>query len=220
MKDDKQHITGVVEDSMDETKVPLIFQVFAELAIGILMIVYRDNTTQVIMIVVGSLMVCYGVFDLIAFLTNNRPYSFRRGLASGALITVLGAAFIIQADQLKNILAIVIGAIILFESVVNIRRAFMIRNFGYDKWNLIMIVSFVILALGVIICIYPALFSSAISIIMGIGIILEALVDAMAIALIVIYRKKVSEKYNINPTYRAEFVEIEETEKPKRIERK
>ena len=180
MKTEK-NITLVIDEAENETKVPLIFQSVVELVLGIFMIIYRDTTSNILFIVIGSLMVAYGVFDLIAFVTNNRPYSFRRGLTSGVLITIIGVAFIVQAEQLKNLLAIIIGALILIESIVNCRRAVIIKNFGWDKWYILFIVSFAVLVFGILICIYPNLFGEIISLIMGIGIILEALLDIFAI---------------------------------------
>ncbi len=203
---EEKNLSAVVEESVNETKVPMIFQVFAELALGILMLVYHDNTAKVIMIIIGSLMVGYGVFELIAFATNNRPYSFRRGLTSGVLITILGVSFIVQAEQLKDILAIIIGALVVLESVVNMRRALMIKHFEYDKWSALFIGSVVLLILGAFICIYPDLFSSAVSIIMGISMILIAIIDGIAIALISVNRQKVKRKYNIKEPDSTEVV--------------
>ena len=79
---EEKNISVVIGESEDETRVPLIFQVVVELVIGVFLIIYRDMTTNVLFIVIGALMVCYGVFDLIAFVTNNRNYSFRRGLTT------------------------------------------------------------------------------------------------------------------------------------------
>jgi len=177
----ERNITLVIDEAEQETKVPLIFQVFVELVLGIFMIIYRDTTTNILFIVIGALMVCYGVFDLIAFITNNRPYSFRRGLTSGVLITILGVAFIVQAEQMRNLLAIIIGALILIESIVNCRRAIIIKNFGWQKWYILFIISFAVLVFGIIICIYPNIFGEMISLIMGIGIIFEAILDICAI---------------------------------------
>lgn len=174
-------ISLIIEESEQETKVPLIFQVAVELVIGIFLIVYRDMTTSILFIVVGSLMVCYGLFDLIAFVTNNRDYTFRRGLTTGVLITIIGVAFIVQAEALQNLLAIIIGALILIESIVNCRRAFILKNLGETNWYILFIASLAAIAFGIMICIYPNLFGEVISLIMGIAIIFVTLLDAYAI---------------------------------------
>lgn len=187
MKQEKD-ITVVIEDAGNETKVPLIFQAVVELVLGIFMIIYRDTTSNILFIVIGSLMVAYGVFDLIAFVTNNRPYSFRRGLTTGVLITIIGVAFIVQAKELQNLLAIIIGALIIIESIVNCRRAVILKDFGWKKWFILLIVSLIVLVFGILICIYPNIFGEVIAMIMGIGIILEALLDIFAIISMSIFR--------------------------------
>ena len=187
---EQKNIGIVIEESEQETKVPLIFQAVVELVLGIFMIIYRDMTTNVLFIVIGALMVCYGVFDLIAFVTNNRPYSFRRGLTSGVLITIIGVAFIVQAQELRNLVAIIIGALILIESIVNCRRSFIIKHFGAEKWYFLLILSLLIMVFGILICIYPGMFGELISLIMGIGIILEAVIDIWAILFMSVLRGK------------------------------
>ena len=152
-----------------------------EIVLGIFLIIYRDTTTNILFIVIGSLMAAYGVFDLIAFVTNNRNYSFRRGLTTGVLITIIGVAFIVQAEQLKNLLAIIIGALILIESIVNCRRSLILKNLGAERWYILFIISLAAIAFGILICIYPNLFGEVISLIMGIAALFVALLDIFAI---------------------------------------
>ncbi|MBQ9482973.1 MAG: DUF308 domain-containing protein [Ruminiclostridium sp.] len=180
MREEKD-ISIVMSESEEETRVPLIFQVVVEIVIGIFLIIYRDMTTNVLFIVIGAMMVCYGVFDLIAFVTNNRNYSFRRGLTSGVLITIIGVAFIVQAEELRNLLSIIIGALILIESIVNCRRAIILKNFGYGNWFVLLFASCALIAFGILICIYPGMFGEVISLILGVVMIFEAVLDGYAI---------------------------------------
>ncbi len=206
---EEKNISVIIEESEQETKVPLIFQVVVELVIGIFLIIYRDMTTNILFIVIGALMVCYGVFDLIAFITNNRPYSFRRGLTTGVLITIIGVAFIVQAEALKNLLAIIIGALILIESIVNCRRAFIVRNLGATKWYLLLISSAAVIVLSIFVCIYPNMFGEAISLIMGIAIIFEAALDTYAIFGLISMRRKVSrETRHSQPDNETSVIEV------------
>lgn len=205
---EEKNISVVIGESEDETRVPLIFQVVVELVIGVFLIIYRDMTTNVLFIVIGALMVCYGVFDLIAFVTNNRNYSFRRGLTTGVLITIIGVAFIVQAEALKNLLAIIIGALILIESIVNCRRSFILKNLGSEKWYILLIASLVVLVFGILICIYPNMFGEIISLIMGIGVIFEALLDAYAILFMSVLRGKLKKSRRFSEEEETSIVEV------------
>ncbi|MBO6230280.1 MAG: DUF308 domain-containing protein [Ruminiclostridium sp.] len=205
---EEKNISVVIGESEDETRVPLIFQVVVELVIGVFLIIYRDMTTNVLFIVIGALMVCYGVFDLIAFVTNNRNYSFRRGLTTGVLITIIGVAFIVQAEALKNLLAIIIGALILIESIVNCRRSFILKNLGSEKWYILLISSLVVLVFGILICIYPNMFGEIISLIMGIGVIFEALLDAYAILFMSVLRGKLKKSRRFSEEEETSIVEV------------
>ena len=207
---EEKNISVVIEESEQETKVPLIFQIVIEIVLGIFLIIYRDTTTNILFIVIGSLMAAYGAFDLIAFVTNNRNYSFRRGLTTGVLITIIGVAFIVQAEQLKNLLAIIIGALILIESIVNCRRSLIIKNLGAQRWFILFAASLAAVAFGIVICIYPNLFGEVISLIMGIAVLIEALLDLLAIFGITVIRGSIRKKMHNSDDYNLSIIDINE----------
>ncbi|GEM_PF-3586581 len=207
---EEKNISVVIEESEQETKVPLIFQIVIEIVLGIFLIIYRDTTTNILFIVIGSLMAAYGAFDLIAFVTNNRNYSFRRGLTTGVLITIIGVAFIVQAEQLKNLLAIIIGALILIESIVNCRRSLIIKNLGAQRWFILFAASLAAVAFGIVICIYPNLFGEVISLIMGIAVLIEALLDLLAIFGITVIRGSIRKKMHNSDDHNLSIIDINE----------
>ena len=207
---EEKNISVVIEESEQETKVPLIFQILIEIVLGIFLIIYRDTTTNILFIVIGSLMAAYGAFDLIAFVTNNRNYSFRRGLTTGVLITIIGVAFIVQAEQLKNLLAIIIGALILIESIVNCRRSLIIKNLGAQRWFILFAASLAAVAFGIVICIYPNLFGEVISLIMGIAVLIEALLDLLAIFGITVIRGSIRKKMHNSDDQNLSIIDINE----------
>ncbi len=207
---EEKNISVVIEESEQETKVPLIFQIVIEIVLGIFLIIYRDTTTNILFIVIGSLMAAYGAFDLIAFVTNNRNYSFRRGLTTGVLITIIGVAFIVQAEQLKNLLAIIIGALILIESIVNCRRSLIIKNLGAQRWYILFAASLAAVAFGIVICIYPNLFGEVISLIMGIAVLIEALLDLLAIFGITVIRGSIRKKMHNSDDHSLSIIDINE----------
>lgn len=207
---EEKNISVVIEESEQETKVPLIFQILIEIVLGIFLIIYRDTTTNILFIVIGSLMAAYGAFDLIAFVTNNRNYSFRRGLTTGVLITIIGVAFIVQAEQLKNLLAIIIGALILIESIVNCRRSLIIKNLGAQRWFILFAASLAAVAFGIVICIYPNLFGEVISLIMGIAVLIEALLDLLAIFGITVIRGSIRKKMHNSDDHNLSIIDNNE----------
>ena len=207
---EEKNISVVIEESEQETKVPLIFQILIEIVLGIFLIIYRYTTTNILFIVIGSLMAAYGAFDLIAFVTNNRNYSFRRGLTTGVLITIIGVAFIVQAEQLKNLLAIIIGALILIESIVNCRRSLIIKNLGAQRWFILFAASLAAVAFGIVICIYPNLFGEVISLIMGIAVLIEALLDLLAIFGITVIRGSIRKKMHNSDDQNLSIIDINE----------
>lgn len=176
----------LIEEIKCETKVPYIFQAVLEAVLGFFLIFFPVDTTNITFIVVGSIITAYGVFDVISFITNHRPYSFRQGLFSGVLITVIGVAFIVQAAELIHLLSIILGTLIIIESIIDIRRGLIMRNLSFKLWYIPFIASFVTMVLSGIIVLYPGVFGvdGAIHIITGIVFILVSAIDIWSIFVI------------------------------------
>lgn len=176
----------LIEEIKCETKVPYIFQAVLEAVLGFFLIFSPVDTSNITFIVIGSIITAYGVFDVISFITNHRPYSFRQGLFSGVLITVIGVAFIVQAMELINLLSIILGTLIIIESIINVRRALIIRNLSFQYWFIPFLLSFVTMVLSGVIVLYPGFFGEGglIHIITGIVFILVAAIDIWSIFVI------------------------------------
>lgn len=187
----------LIEEIKCETKVPYIFQAILEAVLGFFLIFFPIDASNIAFIVIGSIITAYGVFDVISFITNHRPYSFRQGLFSGVLITVIGVAFIVQAMELINLLSIILGTLIIIESIINVRRALIIKNLSFEYWFIPFILSFVTMALSGIIVLYPGVFGEGglIHIITGIIFIFVAAIDIWSIFVIFSKGKSVVKEF-------------------------
>lgn len=187
----------LIEEIKCETKVPYIFQAVLEAVLGFFLIFSPIDTSNITFIVIGSIITAYGVFDVISFITNHRPYSFRQGLFSGVLITVIGVAFIVQAMELINLLSIILGTLIIIESIINVRRALIIRNLEFNYWFVPFILSFLTMILSGVIVLYPGVFGEGglIHIITGVVFIVIAAIDIWSIFVIFSKGKNVIKEY-------------------------
>lgn len=187
----------LIEEIKCETKVPYIFQAVLEAVLGFFLVFSPVDTSNITFIVIGSIITAYGVFDVISFITNHRPYSFRQGLFSGVLITVIGVAFIVQAMELVNLLSIILGTLIIIESIINVRRALIIKNLEFNYWYIPFILSFLTMILSGVIVLYPGVFGEGglIHIITGIIFIIVGAIDIWSIFVIFSKGKSVIKEY-------------------------
>ena len=192
----KRDANLIIEDSANETKAILIFQSVVELILGFFLIFFPSNSSKILCIIFGVLMAGYGIFDIISFITKSRPYTFRQGLFSGVVTTALGLAFIVQAEQLKNLLSIVLGIIIIIESIVNLRRALLIKELDFSYWYITLILSVLTFAAGLTIIVYPDLFTNFIFILIGIIIVVQCVIDIWSIHRITKLKKAFEQKYS------------------------
>ena len=81
-------------------------------------------------------------------------------------------------------------------SICGIKRAFTLKNYGFERWFLMLISAVVTLVLAITIVIYPALYGDMLMMAIGIVMIVEAVSDLLGI-----HRLSKFVKDNVTITY-------------------
>lgn len=182
----------IINESLLETKAVFVFECVLELIFGLFLLIYPDQVSSIVSIVLGAILAGYGVFNIISFLMS-RTVPFRQGLFSGVISTAVGIAFIVQADALAGVVGIILGVFVVFEGLSCCRRAFLMRQLEYPAWKIPFFISIFTTVLGAAILIFPSFFSSLLMIIVGIVLILEAALGFWTIIGIMQLRRKFSQ---------------------------
>ncbi len=188
-----KNYTAIIEDSLTETKAIYLFMCLIELVLGVFLIVYSEITSKILTIVLGAVLAGVGVFNIISYLLNTSS-SFRQGILSGVISTALGIAFIAQAETIVNITSIILGVFVIFEGLTCCKRSLIMKRLDFGKWFIPMIAALIACVFGMLILIFPSFFGAAISIIVGVLLIIEAALGIWSIIFIIALRKKAEEK--------------------------
>lgn len=188
----EKNYSEIVKESLLETKAVFVFECVLELVFGLFLVIYPEQVSSIVSIVLGAILAGYGAFNIISFLMS-RTVPFRQGLFSGVIATAIGISFIVQADMLAGVVGIILGVLVVFEGLSCCRRAYLMRQLEYGVWSIPFIASLVMTILGASILIFPTFFSNLLFIIAGIVLIVEAVLGFWTIIGIMKLRKKFSQ---------------------------
>ena len=167
----------------------------AYIVLGVFMVAKSQEVADGINVVFGIAMLIYGVINVIAFFLNkDDEENLFLELALGVVAVGLGIFALVAQDFMMKILFYTIGAVLIVDSVVNIKRAFNIKSMGYARGNYVLIVSLVGLLLGILCILFYKFWGKAIVIFIGISLVYEGLSSLIIIFLDSRMRKKVTKE--------------------------
>ena len=164
----------------------------AYIVLGIFMVAYPDKATGGFRIVIGIILMIYGIINVISFFLNkdNEENLFME-LALGVLAIGIGIFALIAPKPFEMVIFYSLGAVLIIEGVVNIKRAVNMKDMGFKKWKIILIGSFISILFGIICIILYSNIGEVISFLIGIALIYEGLSSLITIFIDARTRKKV-----------------------------
>ena len=142
----------------------------AYIVLGVFMVAKNEVVADGINVVFGIIMLIYGVINVISFFLNkDDEENLFLELAMGVIAVGLGIFALIWGEKTTEILFYAIGAVIVVDSVVNIKRAFNLKTMGFPRWNYFLIAALIGLLLGILCILFYNFWAKAIVIFIGIG---------------------------------------------------
>lgn len=165
----------------------------AYIVLGVFMVAKNEVVADGINVVFGIIMLIYGVINVISFFLNkDDEENLFLELAMGVIAVGLGIFALIWGEKTTEILFYAIGAVIVVDSVVNIKRAFNLKTMGFTRWNYFLIAALIGLLLGILCILFYNFWAKAIVIFIGIALVYEGLSSLIIIFLDSRTRKKVT----------------------------
>ena len=149
---------------------------------GILLIALPKETAPLIGIVIGATMILFGIVKLIGFFSKDLfRLAFQFDLEFGILMIVLGGAVVLHPQDLMRFLAVVFGIAVLAEGLFKIRIARDSKRFGIKSWWLILLLAVITGIAGGSLIVDSALGSEAVSILIGISLLFEGVLNLFTV---------------------------------------
>ena len=170
-----------------------IIAAIAYIVLGVFMVAKNEVVADGINVVFGVVMLIYGVINVISFFINkDDDENLFLELALGVIAVGLGIFALIWGEKTTEILFYAIGAVLVVDSIVNVKRAFSLKSMGFPRWNYFLIVALAGLLLGILCILFYNFWGKMIVIFIGISLVYEGLSSLIIIFLDSRMRKKVT----------------------------
>lgn len=125
---------------------------FALLVIGLLFVIWPDTMVRVLSYVIGMFFIIKGAYNIILYyMEKGQQDFFNNNLLSGVVAVLIGIVALVIGENIANIFRIIIGVIVIYESLVRINAASKLSSVGVDSWRYVLILALIMLVLGIFI---------------------------------------------------------------------
>ncbi|MBR3131818.1 DUF308 domain-containing protein [Candidatus Saccharibacteria bacterium] len=172
-----------------------IIESLALVILGLLFIVLQDTMIQVLAYIVGAFFIVKGGFQIVNyFLEKGQNDFFNNGLLSGVVSVLIGIAALVIGEDIASVFRVIIGIIIIYESLVRINTASKLAAAGISTWKYILIFALVMLVLGVFVTFY----SGAVIVLIGWMMIITGLVGIISDTMFIQHVNQIVDKLTGN----------------------
>lgn len=178
-------------DMIKELKKNMILLAVFYLILGIILVLFPEGSGYAICYLIGGLTIIYGIFHLVLYQRTKSPFvTYRYDLVQGIIGLAIGIYVMIVPEILIETLPVVLGVVVMIDSIVKIQNAWDLKRMGYDRWWLVMIGALVTLVFGLLMVFYPFTVYLSVIVFVGISLIVNGVSDLITIFIL---NKKVKE---------------------------
>lgn len=139
-----------ISGDIKKTAWSAVIESLALVVLGILFVIWPDTMISILSYVVGTFFIVKGGFQIINYFMDKGQYDFlNNGLLGGVVSVLIGIAALLIGSDIANVFRVIIGIIIIYESLVRINTATKLATAGIDTWKYILIISLIMLVLGI-----------------------------------------------------------------------
>ena len=129
-----------------------VIESLALIILGVLFIVLQDTMVRVLAYIIGIFFIVKGGFQIVTYFMENGQHDFfNNGLLSGVVSVLIGVAALVIGEDIATVFRILLGIIIIYESLVRINTSLKLATANIDTWRYILIIALMILAIGIFI---------------------------------------------------------------------
>ena len=140
---------GLLERALREFRWSFVVTALAFILLGLVLIIWPDASMNVLCYLVGTALVLYGGFNVLSFVFSpERAFTFE--LVIGVITAAIGIFALFSPSSIRDILSVILGLIVVIDSLIGIKRAFTLRELGLQSWWVLLLLSVIAAFLGVL----------------------------------------------------------------------
>lgn len=124
--------------------------------VGLVLLIWPGTSTQMVCMVLGSVLLVYGVVRIVLYLKAKERTLYQQGmLLLGIILSVIGAWILLKPEMIIAAVPVIIGIIISMHGLHNIVQGLQLKKMDYDKWWVAFVLGVVTLLFGGILIYNP-----------------------------------------------------------------
>ena len=158
--------------------------------LGVLRLLFPSPESQLLCYMLGGIAIVMGIVRVTIFFSKRDPNRvFHHDLAIGVTLLCVGVYIVARPTDIADILPVVLGFCILFDSVIKLQYAFEMRRTGMKAWYVVLVVAVLAAIAGVLLIIH--LFSgSTLVYYLGVVLVADGLANLAALLLMTLRLKQ------------------------------
>lgn len=122
-----------------------------ELVCGLFMIIMNDRSLEILIVVLGVTAASYGIVNFFAYLIKKEKDSPAPAVIMLIMGIAAGALLIVFRDKMTGFFTLLAGILAGVFGIIKLPNMAAIKKAGFEKWWIVLLLIFVIVAIGIVI---------------------------------------------------------------------
>ena len=146
--------------------------------LGIVLLVWPGQSTQVVCMVLGIVLGGFGLIQIILYLaTKEKTMISHSMMMLGVVLAVIGGWIVLKPETIIKAIPMIVGILIVIHGLHNAVQAIDLKKMQYDNWWVALLLSFLTVALGVVLICNPFTIVDTVVRIIGAFLVYDGLSD-------------------------------------------
>ena len=146
--------------------------------LGIVLLVWPGQSTQVVCMVLGIVLGGFGLIQIILYLaTKEKTMISHSMMMLGVVLAVIGGWIVLKPETIIKAIPMIVGILIVIHGLHNAVQAIDLKKMQYDNWWVALLLSLLTVALGVVLICNPFTIVDTVVRIIGAFLVYDGLSD-------------------------------------------
>lgn len=146
--------------------------------LGIVLLVWPGQSTQVVCMVLGIVLGGFGLIQIILYLaTKEKTMISHSMMMLGVVLVVIGGWIVLKPETIIKAIPMIVGILIVIHGLHNAVQAIDLKKMQYDNWWVALLLSLLTVALGVVLICNPFTIVDTVVRIIGAFLVYDGLSD-------------------------------------------
>lgn len=146
--------------------------------LGIVLLVWPGQSTQVVCMVLGIVLGGFGLIQIILYLaTKEKTMVSHSMMMLGVVLAVIGGWIVLKPETIIKAVPMIVGILIVIHGFHNAVQAIDLKKMQYDNWWVALLMSLLTVALGVVLICNPFTIVDTVVRIIGAFLVYDGLSD-------------------------------------------